>query len=119
MEPHVLREIRPGKTIPEAVLPHVVMIARHQVPNDLGKLPHPLDRLREGLWGELLFVVNVASQQHSRGPVFHGEISERTDCRLSRILEQHRNFRLEIHEHFADLEIGRMNQSHVLNGLSR
>ena len=62
---YVLGEIRPRKTIPEAVLAHVVMIARHQVPRDLGKLTHPLHRLREGLWGELLLVVNVARRSGS------------------------------------------------------
>ena len=48
-------------------------------------------------------------------PCCHCEFPKRSDGRLPGILEQRRNFRFEVIEYFADLEIGGMDQSHILN----
>jgi len=92
----------------------MVMIAWDEVPSDLWKLPHRLDWLHKGLRGELLPVVSVTSKQDSRSSVLDCEFSKGADRGLARILKQGRNFRLKIHKNFANLEIRRMDQSHVL-----
>lgn len=113
MQLDVLRRTRPGKTVPKAILTHMVVVAGHQVPSDVWELPHRLNRLRKSLHRKLLLIVKVASQQHGRGLVFHRKLSERAYGGIPRILKEGGNFGFEIPKYLADLQIGGVNQSHA------
>ncbi len=87
VKPDVRRQLHSGQPVPEAILPNVIVVTRHQVPGNSREPTHNFDRLCNSHVRKLLFIEDVASQQHRKGCVLNSDFTETSYNFLTCVLE--------------------------------